>query len=1161
MVGQSLNVSAVAAGGLVPHSVRNFCSSMHCAARRGGLGAAAVATLILTCPAPLIADRGLPVFKLYTAAAGVYRVGFEDLVAVGLDTGELPSSELGLTHRGHPVPVWMEDGGDGLFGPGDWIEFVGERPHGWVSYFDEHTRYSVYFLCFDTASPARMTSYRPARSPLGEGGFHRLRRRHHHEKNYLFFRQPPPANGRPDELWYWAKLTHADPEPFSYQLNLSDLATDKGRTVEVRIELRGWSEPADKPDSAVPDHRVDVRLNGEELASAEWNGRQSYLLVIPSVPAKRFVAGANTLELAIPKRAGGEDDRWLIDVVMLNWIEITYPRIEDIGGRGTDFELGDPLAARLIRLFRLREEEEFLIYGPAGGFRMALSAATQRPRGRKVVSVFRPPRFESSFIVVRPEHLKAPQAIVLDRPSRLSDIGNRADYIMIVHRRLLEAIRPLAEFHRSRGLDVLVVDVQDVYDEFDHGMAGPWALRTFLDHAYHRWQKPAPRFVLLVGDASWNGKDAYVRDASFADHTGGGGSRRIRRRRRDSGAEQPLDFNPYAAEAKLNNRNLIPTWDHTPMGRSASDNYFVAVDGDDVLPDMAIGRLSVVEPSEVTQIVDKVIAYSSQPEVGPWRRNVLFIANTDSRFQRHTDRQARDMAAMGFSTQKVYPALDDGGNEAHTQRLIESFDEGQLFVQFLGHGGRYIWQTGRRDLEKGRDLFGLEHLDQLASTSRLPVVLSMACFSAPFDHPEADSIGEKLLRLDGRGAIGIVAASSRNSPSVSWGLALFEELRQPGAAVGEAVMRAKHRVGYRGFVEKYNLMGDPAVPVALPAGEIALTAANGKGRRLTVRGAFDADAFSGELLVELLDAESEVLTSVARPLESAGFAVDLEASAEQLAAGVIVRAYAWDAALGVDALGVLDLAPDRPDGDEPDPDSGDAIRLPDGSRPVAALPQAAGAREIRGEAVAWWSFEETGGVEVLDRAGAHHGVVVDRAVRSSEGGRGAALRFNGHGFIHAGSDPELDLGTGDFTLHAWVKTRQARRQVWVILDKRAAAGYHLYNYWGHLGLQLGAGKFSNYEGPFIADGRWHHVAVTVDRDLADGIRWYVDGIEAGTRQDPTAHRGSLANPSPLSIGGRRTGGGNFVGALDEVGIFRRALTAGQVEQLYAGGWQVLAGDD
>ncbi len=1123
--------------------------------RLGVLRSAAFAALIWIASSPLAAESGPPVFKLYVAAAGPYKVSFEQLARAGLASDALPSAELGLTHRGHPVPVWVEDGGDGVFGPGDWIEFLGELVHGWVSYNDEHTRYNVYFLRFDVTDPLRMVDHRPVTSPDFEGEVHKLRRRRHHERDLQLFRQPPPLRGeRPDELWYWAKLTHEDREPFTYPLAIGDLAVDDGRSVEIRIELSGWSEPAHKPDPRLKDHRVEVRLNGREVASAEWNGRRPHLVVVPAVPASELVTGTNTLELVIPKRPLGEGDRTLIDVVMLNWIEVNYPRIEEIGGAGTDFELSAPLERKPVRVLS-PPGEEYLVYGPRGS-RMVLSNAARQPWDERVgASMFEPPPFESSLIVANPDDLKAPEAIVLDRPSSLAETSNRADYIMVVHRRLLEAIEPLAEFHRSRGLDVAVVDLQDIYDEFDHGIAGPWALRAFLEHAYHRWQKPSPRFVLLVGDASWNGKNVYARDGSFADHTAGRPKRRSRRARQDG----ELLYTPYASGTALKDRNLIPTWDHTSMIRSASDNYFVAVDGDDGLPDMAIGRLPVVEPAEVTQIVDKVIQYASSPEVGPWRRNVVFITNTDRRFQTHSDRQARGFAAMGFSTQKVYPAIKDDGNEGHRERLLGLFDEGQLFVQFLGHGGRFIWRTGRRDVEKGRDLFGLEHLEQLEPTGRLPVVLSLACFSAPFDHPEADSIGEKLLRLDDRGAIAVLGASSRNSPSVTWGQALFDELRRPEATIGEAVMNAKRQIRYSGFVERYNLMGDPAVPVAMPAWEIALSAEVGKKNRFKVRGAVETGDFSGELLVELLDEEGEILRSTELRLDAPEFAVNLETSAEELAAGRILRAYAWDSSLGIDALGVLEVGTNHTNGSEPHASSPPRVQSSP-RRPAVKTSPSAPAEEIRADTVAWWSFEEGEGSRVLDRTGTHSAVLVDRALRSS-GRRGSALSFGGHGYVDAGNSDSLGLDTGDFTLHAWIKTRQARRQYWVILDKRArAAGYHLYNHWGHLGLQLGDGRFTNYEGPFIADGRWHHVAVTVDRDQSDGIRWFVDGVEAGERQDPTPYQGSLTNPAHLSIGGRRTGGGNFVGSLDEIGILRRALTAGEVAQLYAGGWSWLEGN-
>ncbi len=1110
------------------------------------------------------AEAGFPVFKLYVAAPGPYRVSFEDLAAAGLRDEGFPSTGLGLTNNGHAVPVWVEDGGDGVFGPGDRLELIGELPHGWVSHFDEHTRYNVYFLRFDAASPIRMTVESPVPLPSEEGDLHTLRRDRHYERDYLILRRPRPRKGRPEELWYWAKLTHIDREPLVHNLDLGDLALDGGGTVELRIALRGWSRPEHKPDPEMADHRVEVMLNGAELATADWNGTEPFLLAIPDIASDRFVQADNALTLRIPKRAVAAADDWLIDVVMLNWIEIVYPRILQVGGRWADFRLTDPLAPRPMRL-RSLPGAEFVLYG-VNGSRTASDAIPHRPRDGLFVRDFYPPSGESSFITASSTTLDSPQAVVLDRPSRLRDPANRADYIMVAHRRLLEAIQPLAEYHRSRGLAVEVVDVQDVYDEFTHGLARPWALRDFLQHAYRRWGKPAPRFVLLVGDASWNGKDVLIGDGSFPDHLRQPPAPPGRSLEEDTGK---LKYTPYDDEqTDLVNRHLIPTWNHTTvLGHSANDNYFVTVDDGDTLPDLAIGRLTVVEPSDVARIVEKTIRYASAPEVGPWRRSVVFLTNTSKKYHRQSRRVAGVVNAAGFSTREIYPRIEEADNEQYTRRLIESLNQGQLFVHFLGHGGRHIWETGRRDLRENRDLFTLSHVEALKPTRRLPIVLSLTCFSAPFDHPDADSLGEKFLRIADRGAVAVVAASWTNSPSGAWGHILLDELTRPGTTVGEALMRAKRRIRDPMFVNTYNLLGDPAVPVALPAAEIALSVSGGEGHPLAVSGVADLSAFSGEVLVELVNKDREPLRSIAARLEGSAFAMTVEISSEELAAADVVRAYAWDVSRGIDAAGAVEIAAALSDGKPhrraPFP-SIQTYRPPADRRGESAdaFPSA-GAEEMRADAVAWWSFDETDGTDVRDRLGAHHGSLIDRVDRSS-GPRGGALAFYGRGYVDLGRDPRLDLGTGDFTIHAWIATRQARPQVWVILDKRTTVGYHLYryhlyNYRGQLGLQLADGLFTNFEGPFIADGRWHHVAVTVDRDRGDGIRWYVDGTETGARQDPTAHRGSLDNPSHLYVGGRRHGGGNFVGGLDEVGIFRRALAAHDVEQLYKTGWNLLRG--
>src|SRR5262249_53692993 len=116
---------------------------------------------------------------------------------------------------------------------------------------------------------------------------------------------------------------------------------------------------------------------------------------------------------------------------------------------------------------------------------------------------------------------------------------------------------------------------------------------------------------------------------------------------------QPDDYNPAtgvsftrrsdapAVGASAADRNLIPTWQYpSDEGQSASDNRFVATSDTDFHPALAIGRLPVVTPAEAAAVVRKIIEYASTPDIGSWRRRVMFIANEDLGYQRSSDQIA-----------------------------------------------------------------------------------------------------------------------------------------------------------------------------------------------------------------------------------------------------------------------------------------------------------------------------------------------------------------------------------------------------------------------------------------------------------------------------------------------------------------------------------------
>jgi len=880
-----------------------------------------LALAVIVSPAPAVAAS--PVFKIYVEHTGVYEVPFERLAESGLD-GSMATATMGLRNLGRPVPVWIEDGGDGRFDPGDRILFVGETLRGEVSYLDPYSRLNCYVLDFADPAPW-LGADRPSDgdSPMTSTA---LLARHHLEPDRVMVRFRT-RQSEPEEEWYWERLSVADKKPFEQELVLDGLvvlgsrattvtfadalselvrdgadgaARDSSRirsqldsvfgsparaptTVVLRFGLRGWSEPRHRERASKPEHEVEILLNGAPIGTADWDGTEHNVYEI-EIPATRFVAGANQLALTVPKRLYPESGDLIVDVVLLNWIEMEYEHVSQVGDEQLRLRLADPDAGREV-VVTAADDGPVDLYLPGG----------VRVQGRDGIVAVDLPGDVADFSVLRSNAAASPNDIVLDRPSDLRSNDHQADYIMITHRSLRAGAERLADFHRSRGLAVDVVDVQDIYDEFNYGIVRPQAIKDFLQHAFSDWRAPKPRFVLLVGDASWDFKNATADDSNYADWTYRPGENRNFWKNRST---------TYAEGAELNHRNLVPTSSYLTLeGHAASDTWFVCFDDGDTLPDMAIGRIPVVEPEELDHVIDKTIAFASDPPVGPWRRNLLFIANESDSFQRRSDKIADEYLRRGYVPIKIYPHPSEPANEHHTRRIIETLDAGVYAVHFIGHGGRYIWRTGPPDLAKNHDLFTLEHLDQLAENRRLPVVLSLTCYSAPFDHPTADSIGEKLLRIADRGAIAVFAASWRNSPSPLMGESLLAELTTPGNTIGEAVMRAKYEFRSDVLVQTYNLLGDPAVPVSAPSPTLDLELEETDGD-LTLRIGMPTPVGAATLLAEWVAADGSVLREDRLDVSGSEFDISLDpgtiGGTDELLG---VRAYVWDESLRIDGIG------------------------------------------------------------------------------------------------------------------------------------------------------------------------------------------------------------------------------------------------------------------
>ncbi len=216
-------------------------------------------------------------------------------------------------------------------------------------------------------------------------------------------------------------------------------------------------------------------------------------------------------------------------------------------------------------------------------------------------------------------------------------------------------------------------------------------------------------------------------------------------------------------------------------------------------------------------------------------------------------------------------------------------------------------------------------------------------------------------------------------------------------------------------------------------------------------------------------------------------------------------------------------------------------------------------------------------------------MVLTGGVERVQGRRGTALEFDGQtGKVSVPDGPELAIRAGqDFSVMAWIQPERAETSFGVmsIVEKRKVGGiltargfaFHLTD--GRLACQIappvgfhiakldllapktwlpawrGRNALVNVDpfvfvapGPDLRDGRFHHVALTMQRRSKTGGKLYVDGRVVRTF-DASTSNGNLSNAEPLLIGTHpdTTLHAGFKGLIEDVRVYSRALSAAEIK--------------
>jgi chitodextrinase len=208
----------------------------------------------------------------------------------------------------------------------------------------------------------------------------------------------------------------------------------------------------------------------------------------------------------------------------------------------------------------------------------------------------------------------------------------------------------------------------------------------------------------------------------------------------------------------------------------------------------------------------------------------------------------------------------------------------------------------------------------------------------------------------------------------------------------------------------------------------------------------------------------------------------------------------------------------------------------------------AGSSAARGDAapsglVAAYSFDAGAGTTVADASGNGNDGAISGATWHGSGKSDGALSFDGDDWVTVADAPSLDL-SGAMTLEAWVKPSGSGTTWRTVLAKERASGvaYALYARQSSsrpaASVRVSSTK-SAVGAVLLPLDTWSHLSATYD---GTRLRMFVNGVESGS----AAVSGSIRTSSgPLRIGGMS--GHRFVGLLDDVRIYNRALTAAELQ--------------
>ena len=392
--------------------------------------------------------------------------------------------------------------------------------------------------------------------------------------------------------------------------------------------------------------------------------------------------------------------------------------------------------------------------------------------------------------------------------SNNNDLEN-VDYLIVTSEEMLSQANRLADINRNvNNINVKVVDLKTIYNEFNSSNPDISAIRNFVKYVYDNSEGNL-KYLCLFGDASYDYKDRIA-----------------------------------------NNTNIVPSW-HSLSSFSLSssfisDDFFGMMDfnegtmsSSDKL-DIAVGRILADTPQRAKDLVDKIESYYSEESFGSWRNNTIVIADdVDESWEDIIQSTSDSLATIieinkpSINIKKIYADAyvqeSTSGGERYPEvnnAIVEGIEVGALVVNYFGHGGE--------DGIARERIFDKIDATELLNKNKLNCFVSVTCEFTKFDNPNRETAGEFLYWNKNGGAVGLITTTRQIfvSVGVDFNITLQQYLFNLNSnttySMAEALRLTKNDPEISNIIQRRLVffIGDPAMKLAFPDPNIKITSVN-----------------------------------------------------------------------------------------------------------------------------------------------------------------------------------------------------------------------------------------------------------------------------------------------------------------------------------------------